>query len=558
VTEKTSAASPGSGSGGSLSGTVNRVARASALAQVLGQLISFGQTIALARLLSPSEIGIFTAGTVLTMLFTNFVEGGLRSGLVRSQTDMADAEETVFWVTLIVGFAASLAALGAAPVVGLVFHSHTAGLVAASTAGVLLIHSLINVPESVLQREFSVKRRLIVGPAVSVAYAAVSVSLAAFGWGVWSLVAGTYASYIAWVVSLWMLTSWRPGRGRFHFQTWRSLARYGFPLVLAMIEFRVRTAIESLVVGRFLSTSALGFFRYGQRIATIPQSAITTVSDTTLFPAFSRIAHQRDRFMNAYLRALHWSMIGGAVGTGLMIAVGEPAVVVLFGDKWRGAGVALVFMSGLNIGSAINVVVQDAIKAHGRTRLINWFTLGDFVLGVGFLIALTLPFGFKGASLYLSLTTLGTTVIFLVLAQRVMAVPFRQVLKVQATPLPAMFAATAVTYLLEHDVMRSDTRGVILGVALLTVDTIVFGLVYLAVLFVFARSSALTIIRSVPAVTARLTGRRRPAPARHAQPAGRSAPEPESQPELELELGPGVATVPIVGSDTTRELQPEP
>ena len=511
---------------GSLTRTVNRVARASAYAQIFGQLVSFGQTIALARLLTPSEVGVFTAGTVLTILFTNFVEGGLRAGLVRSNTDMADADETVFWVTLMVGFAASLAALGAAPIVGMVFNSRQAGMVAAATAGTLLIHSLINVPESVLQREFSVARRLVVGPAIAVSYAVVSVALAAMGWGVWSLVIGTYASYVAWVVTLWMLTSWRPGRGRFHFRTWRSLAKYGFPLVLAMIEFRVRTAIESLVVGRYLSTGALGFFRYGQRIARIPQTGIIEVGATTLFPAFARIVDNKERFAAAYLRALHWSMVGAAAGTGVMIAAGEPAVVVLFGEKWRGAGVALVAMSGLNIGSAVSVVVQDAIKAQGRTRLINWFTLGDFVLGVGFLITLIGPFGFVGASLYISLTSLGCAVIMLILAQLVMTVPFRKVLQVQATPLPAMFAATAVTYLLEHDVLRSDTRGVILGVALLAVDTIVFCLVYLAVLAIFARPTAIKIARIVPATLTRLTARGRSQPARHGQPASQAAPKP--------------------------------
>ena len=145
-------------------------------------------------------------------------------------------------------------------------------MVAAATSGLLLIHALTNVPESVLQREFSVKRRLIVGPAIAISYAVVAVGLAALGWGVWSMVVGTYASYIAWVVSLWVLTSWRPGRGRASYEMWRELARYGFPLVLAMIGYRVRTAVESLVVGRFLSTGALGFFRYGQRIALIPQT----------------------------------------------------------------------------------------------------------------------------------------------------------------------------------------------------------------------------------------------------------------------------------------------
>jgi O-antigen/teichoic acid export membrane protein/cell division septum initiation protein DivIVA len=493
-----------------LSGLVGRVARASALAQVFGELVTFVQTIALARLLTPRDVGIFIAGTVLTGLFTTFVEGGLRSGLVQRQGDLADADETVFWVTLMVGVAASLGCLAAAPVIGIIFNSRTAGLVAAATSGVLLIHSLTNVPESVLQREFSVKRRLIVGPAISVSYAVVAVSLAALGWGVWSMVAGTYAFYITWVVSLWMITSWRPGRGHASFAMWRELARFGFPIVVATTGWRVRTAVEALVVGRFLSATALGFFRYGQRIAQIPIVGIVEVGATTLFPAFSRIANDRERLAAAYLRALHWSMVGAAAGTGLMIAAGEPAVVVLFGERWRGAGVALVAMSGLSIASAVIVVVQDVIKARGRTRLINWFALADLFLGVGFLLVLIGPFGFVGASLYVSLTALSDAAVLLALAQLVVTVPFRRVLTVLATPVPGLLVATTATWLLEHDLLRADSRGPILGVVLLAVDALVFCLLYLAVLTVFARPTVVTIVRIVPVLISRF---RRGAPA---------------------------------------------
>jgi O-antigen/teichoic acid export membrane protein/O-antigen ligase len=507
VTVKAPSADGQSTTHGSLSGSVGRVASASALAQLFSQLVAFLGTVALARLLTPTDVGIFVAGTVLSALFTNVVEGGLQAGLVQRQDDLADADETVFWATLMAGVAASLGCLAAAPVIGIIFNSHAAGLVAAATAGVVLIHSLTNVPEAVLQREFSVKRRLIVGPAIAVSYAAVAVSLAALGWGVWSMVAGLYASTIAWVVSLWMITSWRPGRGHASFAMWRELARYGFPLVLAMISGRLLTAAEALVVGRFLSTRALGFFRYGQRIALIPQMGIIQVGAVTLFPAFSRIAGDRKRFAAAYLRALHWSMVGAAVGTGLMIAVGEPAVVVLFGERWRGAGVALVAMSGVSIGAAIAVVAQDAIKAHGRTRLINWFTLSHLLLGVGFLLVLTRAFGFVGASLYLSVTILIDAAIMLGLAQKLAIAPLRRVLTVLATPIPGLLIATMATWWLEHDILRADSRGPILAVALLAVDALVFCLIYLAVLTLFARSTVITIVRIVPVLIARFRQR---------------------------------------------------
>ena len=160
-------------------------------------------------------------------------------------------------------------------------------------------------------------------------------------------------------------------------------------------------------------------------------------------------------------------------------------------------GVATALLgTGIAATSTTRLVILAVVNAYAASRVL--------ICAVHTLIG---PFGFVGASLYISLTSLGCAVIMLILAQKVMTVPFRKVLWVQTTPLPGMIVATAVTFLLEHYVLRSDTHGVILAVALLTVDTIVFCLVYLAVLFVFARSSALKIIRVVPAVL----GRFRPA-----------------------------------------------
>jgi hypothetical protein len=60
---------------------------------------------------------------------------------------------------------------------------------------------------------------------------------------------------------------------------------------------------------------------------------------------------------------------------------------------------------------------------------------------------------------------------------------------------------------LEHDLLRSDSRGPILAVVLLAVDALAFCLVYLAVLTVFARPTVVTIVRIVPVLIARFRRR---------------------------------------------------
>lgn len=468
-----------------LRGKIKKLVAASAVAQVVGEVISLLQTIVLARLLGPTVVGVFAAGTVLTTFLANFAEGGMRAGLVHREERLADAAETVFRGTIITGLLMSLGALAAAPVIGIVFHSSTAGLVAATSSGALLLYSLMNVPEAMLQRQFNVRRRLVVGPLVSVTFAVVSVTAALLGLGVWSLVAGTYASYLAWLAGVWAISDWRPGRGRASFAMWREMSRFGLPLVVGFVGARTQQLVESVVVGRGLSTAALGQYRYGVRISRIPVNAVLEIVATALFPAFSRISGEPERLRTSYLQALSSVTFFSAAVSGLAVCLGEPAVVVLLGEPWRGAGVAVVAMAGLGIGKAFTSVSEEALKGRGRTSLLNYLTATEVVLGIGLLV-LIIPFGLVGVGLAISLTALAVGVLCMGLATSVVGVRVRDLRRAVAPPLLGAGAAIAVTAWLEHGLLHSDTRPVVVAVALLLVDAVVFMIVYITVVAALA------------------------------------------------------------------------
>lgn len=473
---------------------LTRVATASAGAQAITQGVSLLHTIVLARLLSPVEVGIFAAGTVLTALLVDLSQGGLRAALVNRQRDVEAAAETVFWATLVSGVLISLGALAAAPVIGLVFSDPTAALVAAASAGGLLLHSLANVPEALLQREFSVSRNIIIAPAVSLSFAVVSVTCAVLGLGVWSLVIGTYASTLTLLVGVWLLVPWRPGRAKASVALWRQLARYGYPLLIDHVASQVRSTAEPVVIGRLLDTAALGFYRYGLRIARLPVSVMIGVVAYALFPAFSHIAADPERLRQTYLKALRWVTFCAAPVSGLMLAIGEPAAVVVLGEPWRQAGVVLVAMAGLGLGKAFASVSEEAIKGCGRTKLINFATVVEFALGLSLLV-LIVPFGLPGVGLAISVSTLVVGVLCLALARSALGVRTLQIVRATVPSVAASLAATAAAYALEELVLQSDTHGVVVAVAFLLLDAAAFLVVYLAVLAAVAPSMVATTFR---------------------------------------------------------------
>ncbi|GAB3299803.1 hypothetical protein GCM10027451_01590 [Geodermatophilus aquaeductus] len=490
--------------GRSLRSRIGRVAAASAAALLFSELVALGQTIALARLLTPTEVGLFVAGGVLTTFVTNFVEGGLRSGLVHRAHDLDDAAATVFWATLATGALMALLSLAAAPLVGHVFGDRSAGLVAAALSGGLLLYALTNVPEALLQREFSVRRRLVVGPAVAVTFATVSVSTAALGLGVWSMVLGSYASSLVWVLTLWWICDWRPARGRPSFRLWRELARFGFPLVLGMLGDRGQKATQSVVTGAALGTADLGLLRYGERMARIPVMGLVEVSSVALFPAFARLADDRPRFRVAYLRALRLTVTAAAAVAAMVVTAGVPLVVLVLGEEWRGAGHALVAMAGLGLGKAVMTVGEEAIKGAGRTRLLNWLTLTETVLSVGLLLLLIGPLGLVGVGLSISVTAVVTAVLVASLAAPVVGVSARQTLGATAPAVASALVACAVTVPLEHLVLHSASRGP-WGLACIALDGVVLLLVYGVTLRVTAPTTAREIAAMVAAAWRRVS-----------------------------------------------------
>lgn len=476
------------GAVGSLSRTLRRGVVISTGTFALLQIVTFAQIVTLARLLSPAEIGLFAVGTVLTAFLISTSADGLAVALIqRDGADVDDAADTVFWASLATGLVLSLAALAAAPVVGLVFDSAAAGTIAAVTSGVTLLHSLTVVPDALMQRRFDFRRRLVVNPSVALTNAGVAIGCAAGGLGVWSLVIANYASYAVWVVVTWSLGRWRPGRGRPSVRLWRELARFSFPLVLNGTAWRLREVFETVLVGRRLDEAAVGQYRYGRRLCMVPGMAVVEIGSYVLLPAFARIAGDPERFRAGFRRALAVVWTASAAVAAILVALGEPIVVVLLGEPWRDAGLALAAMAGFGLGEGLGSVSDEAVKGSGRSHLLHWTTAVSLAGTVGFLLVLA-PLGLVGVGLAISAANIAMGLTAVVVAAHVTGVRVRVVLGGLVPAVVAGAVAVLAVGGLEYLVVHSDRLPLPLALASLTGEALLVLGVFLAVLRVVAPS----------------------------------------------------------------------
>jgi O-antigen/teichoic acid export membrane protein len=459
-----------------------------ALGSLTSQAISLIGFVILARLAPPSTFGAYAAATILTGASLLFSEGGMQSAVIQRPDRVQEAASTAFIANVVGGLALAALAAALAPLIGLLFHSTEIGMAAAALAGTIPVYAASIVPGALLARRVSF-RFAFIGPFESFAYAiAASIALAG-GMGLWGLVVATYAAAVVRTTAVWVVSGWRPSFALVSWDMWRSLSRYGRPVVLSSLFDEVGRAGSTAVVGRMLNISALGQFRSAQRLVLQPNSAIIYGSSYVVLPAFSRIWQDEKRFHDSILRALRTLMLMISPVSLVFIPLGQPLATILLGPPWHGAGPIMMAMAGVGIASALGSISAESFKATGQTRLL------PRLHGLGALLPVPLMFALRdlGAT-GMGLATSLAACIVAAYAVRTLARVTRISLGVILAQLqPAVLSGAVMAagvFLLDRFLVHAGHSAGAVGALLLALDLVAALLLYLGSLRLFSPRSA--------------------------------------------------------------------
>jgi O-antigen/teichoic acid export membrane protein len=466
-----------------LTGTVVRGTTLAGIGYALSQILTLASYLVLARLVTPTEFGVFTAGLILVGLARLYTESGMLAAIVYWRDRLEEAAATAVVATFVSGLLLGLFMLALAPAIGAFFDSETVTGVAAAAAGLALLRTIAIVPEALLQRRFSFFRRMIVEPGSVLAFGVTGIVLTANGMGVWGLVIAQYASFLVGALLSWGLVHWRPQLRLASFAMWRELISYGRHTIVASTVIRVGEEIPVLLLGRFTGAAALGQLRYGRRIASLPLAMIMSAASYVLFPAFARIATERERFHASVLRALRWMSILAIGGGMIMIPLGKPLTTLAFGDVWAQAGEAVMALGVYTAARGISSLVVEALKADGRPDVVTRMNVVELVVATIAMLAL-LPLGLVGVCVGISIGAVVRTAYSLRRTHTVMHIPFRKLLEAIRAPLLAALAMVAVLLPLDTLIVHAGDRAIVPGLLLLALEAVLGLAIYAGILHV--------------------------------------------------------------------------
>jgi O-antigen/teichoic acid export membrane protein len=264
-----------------------------------GKALNFALFVGLARFLTPTDFGIAAAAQIIIVMITLFAEFGFSEAIIQRADLEREDVNLPFYAS--VGLSALLAAAVVAGSGGI-----ESWLGVSGTRPVIVALAILAPISTVsLFQEMQYKRRLAFqGLALRVLVAilaagAVSLVLAATGFGVWAIVAQTYIATLVGLVWMWSRPFWLPSL-RLRPASFLGLARFSvYIFAMRVLDFGATRLVELITVGRY-GVRAYGLYaassRLNQTLLDMLQAALGDVSLSVLSRISGRCSSWQARF----------------------------------------------------------------------------------------------------------------------------------------------------------------------------------------------------------------------------------------------------------------------
>lgn len=343
--------------------------------QVFVQGMNVLGSILLARMLSPSEFGIY-AITQFFIAFLGALGGtGLAAGLIRQQhpPDELDYKAVFTAQQALVVFLAVVLWFAAPAIAGAYRlppdHAWLFRLVALS----LLATSFMVIPQVRLERRLAFDQLALVEIAQAFIFNAVAVLLAWRGFGPLSFsIALLLRAMVGAIMANW-LSPWNFG---WHWDWQRVRNHLGFGIFLqgGQVVSLLKDSITPVFVGLYLGTGSVGHINWAQMVANYTVLALM-VFQRLYMPTFARLQHDRGALVRFVERVLFATNALVAPVSVLTVVLIEPITRLVFGEKWLVALPIFYLLALANLVVASSTPLQGLLNALGQSRTTFAFTL---------------------------------------------------------------------------------------------------------------------------------------------------------------------------------------
>jgi O-antigen/teichoic acid export membrane protein len=395
--------------------------RSMTVARIASELVLLASTIALARMIAPSEFGLAAVALIVSALAAVLTGEAFGTPLVQRKEVRPEHERAALAMSLAFGAALTGLTLLVGPFCDALFGAGSAQLIQLM-APAFLIAAIGVVPHATLQRRLDFRRLGTVEVVQRIGSATVAVGLALAGWEAEAILVGYLAGSA--LASVLLFASARPRWPGIHRRALRDIAGFGLPAALSGLLRAANRNVDYAILGARLGAFETGLYWRAFQFGVEYQSKISSIMTRMALPVYARAASLEDmRALRARIVRVHATVLFPLLA--LLIALAPEALPWLLGPAWEPAVVPTQILAVAGMTAALMTGVGPLMLALGRPKaLLYWNLVAAAAYGV--MVYFVAPLGITAVCISVVCIRLSTLVIAqLVLMRGLAGILFR-------------------------------------------------------------------------------------------------------------------------------------
>ena len=366
------------------------------LFRVISRILSFLKIAILARVLTPSQFGVFGIASIVLAFLEILTETGINIILIQAKKDIKEYLSSAWVVSIIRGIFIFLIIILLSPFISSFFNTPDALGILLLISLVPLIKGFINPAEIQFRKELNFKYEFWFRAILFFVDAVVAVVFALITHSVYSLVIGLLAGALLEVMLSFVLIKPTP-KLKLNSNYLKDILHKGKWITAYGIFNYLSENGDNIFVGKMLGSSSLGIYQMAYKLSILPISEVSDVVSQVVFPVYSKIEQDTKRLLKAYFKTMALTILGAVVIGGIIFLFPKEIVTIILGSQWLLAVPVLKVLSIYGIFRTLSGPSSALFLAKGKQ---NYVTLMNFIRFATIVITIypfVLMFGMVGA-----------------------------------------------------------------------------------------------------------------------------------------------------------------
>jgi O-antigen/teichoic acid export membrane protein len=364
--------------------------------RVVTRIIAFIRIIILARILVPSQFGVFGIATMALALLEIVTETGINVFLVQEKEDMKEYVNDAWLISIIRGILIAAFIILTAPYVVSFFNiQQSIGLLLLISI-VPFVRGFINPSEVTFQKELQFNKEFYFRTAIFGFDSLVAIIVCLITRSAVGLVYGLIAGAILEIILSFTIIKPIPALD-FNLQKFMKIFHSGKWVTLYGVFNYAALKGDSIAIGKILGPGPLGIYQIGYTIASMPLSEIADVANRVTFPVYSKISEETQRLKEGFIKT---TMLVSAISVMLGAVIfffPRELFIMIFGQRWADTMIVLKPLAIYGAIRGISNTASSLFLALGKQRYVAGITFLRFAVLAITIVPFTVSLGLLGA-----------------------------------------------------------------------------------------------------------------------------------------------------------------